>query len=76
LTFCRPLYIAGTGKSGILWRERLSMGRKKNISDPGKAKSNIPAKTHEQQFTEVVGIIQKSRQKALHAVNTELIDLY
>jgi len=52
------------------------MGRKKNISGPGKTKSNIPAKTHEQEFTEVVGIIQKSRQKALHAVNTELIDLY
>jgi hypothetical protein len=52
------------------------MGRKKNISERGKTKSNTPPKTHELEFTEVIGIIQKSRQKALHAVNTELIDLY
>jgi len=52
------------------------MDRGKNISDPGKNKFNTPGKKHEQEFTEVLGIIQKSRQKTLHAVNTELIDLY
>lgn len=49
---------------------------KKKTSGRGKASPITSAETHVQAFTEVVGIIREARQKAFHAVNTTLIDLY
>ncbi len=39
------------------------------------AQSRVAA-SHERSFAEVVGLIERSRQRAYQAVNTELVDLY
>jgi hypothetical protein len=47
---------------------------------PTKARAlmSVPSRApaHESSFREVVNLIQRARQRAFHAVNTELIDLY
>jgi predicted nuclease of restriction endonuclease-like (RecB) superfamily len=52
------------------------MAKKKKTSGRGKASPITSTETYAQAFTEVVGIIREARQKAFHAVNTTLIDLY
>lgn len=38
--------------------------------------AKLPTTPHEPAFRQVITLIQRARQRAFHAVNTELIDLY
>jgi predicted nuclease of restriction endonuclease-like (RecB) superfamily len=52
------------------------MVKDKKISGRGKDILFTSVETHIQAFTEIVSIIREARQKAFHAVNITLIDLY
>ena len=52
------------------------MVEKKRASNRGKTDTIVEAEGYVQSFTEIVTMIRKARQRAFHAVNTTLIDLY
>jgi len=43
---------------------------------PGSSSRNVTSVSLTTSFAEIVDLIQQARQRAFHAVNTELIDLY
>ena len=52
------------------------MPKKKKALDRGKTNSIVTTEKHSHEFVQIIAMIREARQKAFHAVNTALIDLY